>query len=289
MSLDLESLAANPLFAHVDRAQLQKLLEALEPREVVAGTVLFKAGNLPQKFLIVASGSVQLREGDEARIRLDAPNPVGELAALAGWERQWTAVMETDGTVLELPVDRLREFLAADGSLAVGLQRGLLHMVVRKIARDKRRLGEMRDNIVATQKAMKRMRQALLEAEDTPLHAALFEELDTSIEANRRGHYLVEPSRLLTTQVRFDNGAVCAIVALSNEWLHIAKEGAPAVEPGQDLGAVLILDGNELPVRGNVEVVTDREIVVFLDTVVDAAEGVIDAHLARLQMLDTVL
>ncbi len=289
MPIDLDALATNPLFAHVDRAQLSKLVDAFEARNVTQGTVLFSAGEVPTTFLLVASGSVSLSEGSEEQIRLDAPNPVGELAALAGWARDWTAVMETDGEVLELPIDRWREFLAADGELAVALHRGLLHMAVRKIARDKRRIGEMRDNIVTTQKAMKRMREALLEAEDTPLHAAMFEELDTSIEANRRSRYLVEPSRLLPTRVRFDNGAVVAISALSNEWLYVAKEGAPVVEPGQEWGGVLLLDQEELAIHGTIEAVTEREVVIFLDTLVESAEAALDAHLARLQMLDTVL
>jgi CRP/FNR family cyclic AMP-dependent transcriptional regulator len=188
-----------------------------------------------------------------------------------------------------LPRPDLQQLLETHGELAFGLMRGLLRLAGRKIGRDRRRLREMRENIVTTQKAMKRMQEFLLEGEDNPLHAALFEELDAHVEQNKRWHYLVEPSRLVRTQVRLDTKVVLRVLALSNEWLHI--EANPTVEftAGKDWSGVLLLEERELPISGTVEKVTANEIVVFLDELIPEYESQLAAHLARAQMLDVVL
>src|SRR5690606_31432540 len=154
-----------------------------------------------------------------------------------------------------------------NGALGYQFQVNLLRVAARKIARDRKRLAQMRENIVNTQKAMKAMREALLASEDSPLHAIFYEELDALIEQNRRIHYMVEPSLLVPTAIQLPGGEVRRVNAISNEWVHFAdppqdlKEGAEAL-------AILLLDGEPLPVSGKIERITQEEGTIFLDELV---------------------
>lgn len=282
-------LKSSPLFSDLPTETLAAFLEVFEQQRVPAGTVLFEAGAISDTFAILAEGRISVSEEGEERLVLDAVAPVGELAALAGVERHYTATTLTDARLLVASVAKLRAFFEQHGAFSVAIHRNLLAMATRKIARDRRRTAEMRANIMATQRSMKRMREALLEGEDTPLHAGLFEELDAQIEQNRKGHYLVEPSRQLPTRVRFDDGSVSRVAALSNEWVYVARAEAPALEVGKDVTCVLVAGERELPLSGTVDHVTEHEIAIYLDELIDDWARVLELHLGRLQLLDVVL
>ena len=230
-----------------------------------------------------------MRDEDGERFLVRATATVGELSVFTEEERRLSAVVVEPSVVLFLPRADLQKLLEQNGALAFGLMRGLLRLTGRKIGRDQRRLREMRENIVSTQKAMKRMQDFLLEGEDNPLHAALFEELDALVEQNKRWHYLVEPSRLVPTEVRLDGGSTLRVGAISNEWLHFEKPANVTLTAGQDFSCVLLLDGAELPVSGTIERVSESEVVVFLDELIPEYDRKLADHLSRAQMLDIVL
>lgn len=286
MTTDFRSV---PLFNDLSDEQLQKFLDATQRRRLKPGHVLFEQGSVPDCWFLLMEGAVSVRDEDGERFLVRAVTPVGELSVFTNEERRLTAVVAEPSEVMFLPRDELQKLLESDGLMAFGLMRGLLKLAGRKIGRDQRRLREMRANIVTTQKAMKRMQEFLLEGEDNPLHAALFEELDALVEQNKRWHYLVEPSRLVPTQVRVDNNVELRVLALSNEWLHL--EPNPAVEfvAGKDWSGVLLLDDREIPVSGNVEKVGEHEVVIFLDELIPEYTQQLANHLARAQMLDVVL
>ena len=212
-----------PLFADLDDAQLEVLIGATQGRRLPAGHVLFEKGAVADCWFLLTDGAISVRDEDGERFLVRAPATVGELSVFTDEERRLTAVVAEDSEVLYLPRAELQVLLEQHGPLAFGLMRGLLRLTGRKIGRDQRRVREMRVNIVNTQKAMKRMQDSLLEGDDNPLHAALFEELDALVEQNKRWHYLVEPSRLVPTAVRLDGGAIARVSAISNEWLHFEK------------------------------------------------------------------
>ncbi|HMA94911.1 MAG TPA: cyclic nucleotide-binding domain-containing protein [Polyangiaceae bacterium] len=278
-----------PLFNDLSDEQLEKFLSKTQRRRLQPGHILFEKGSVPDCWFLLTEGAVSVRDEDGERFLVHAVTPVGELSVFTNEERRLTAVVTEPSEVMFLARPELQKLLESDGQLAFGLMRGLLRLAGRKIGRDQRRLREMRANIVTTQKAMKRMQEFLLEGEDNPLHAALFEELDALVEQNKRWHYLVEPSRLVSTQVRVDSKLELRVIALSNEWLHL--QPAPGVEfvQGKDWSGVLLLENRELPVSGTVEKVTDSEVVIFLDELIPEYAQQLSGHLARAQMLDVVL
>lgn len=251
--------------------------------------MLFEKGSIADCWFLLVEGAISVRDDDGERFLVRAVTTVGELSVFTEEERRLTAVVVEPSVVQFLPREDLKALLEKNGELAFGLMRGLLRLTGRKIGRDQRRIREMRENIVSTQKAMKRMQDFLLEGEDNPLHAALFEELDALVEQNKRWHYLVEPSRLVPTQVRLDDGSVARVSALSNEWLHLENTNLGNLEVGKDWSGVLLLDGAELPVSGTVERVNAADVVIFLDELIPDYDKQLAAHLARAHMLDVVL
>jgi CRP-like cAMP-binding protein len=281
---DLQKL---PLFSRITESHLSALIGAFRERNVASGEVLFETGSIPQTFLILTAGEVLLREGETERFRLKPIAPVGELGALTRIERRLTAVAASPGVLLEIAIDDLMQFFEDHGDVAFPFHYNLLRVVADKIRRDRRRMEEMRHNIVTTQKAMKRMRDALLEGDDTPLNKQLFDELEKLIEQNKKGRYLVQPADALPTRVRLDDGSVVPVAAMSKEWLHL--EALQKLQPGKHWSGVLLLPEREIAVSGNVDVVENGIAFVKLDLLIDDYARAVDDHVTRLSMLDVVL
>jgi CRP/FNR family cyclic AMP-dependent transcriptional regulator len=289
MPVQPADLRAVPLFADMSDEHLQKLLGALVARRLAEGEGVFEEGTTADQLLILTEGELAVHQGLEERFRLRPVALVGELGGLTGLRRTSTAMATKPSEVLAIKTEDLLHFFENNGQVAYPFYHSFLHIVADKLVRDHRRMEEMRQNIITTQKAMKTMRTALLEAEDTPLHRMLFEELDALIEQNRKGHYMVDVPRALSTQVRLDDGSVRPITRLSNEWLFVGPGAGATPEKGEWSG-VLITPDSELPVSGLVESVeASGAFTVNLDTLIDEYTGGLEAHLTKLQMLDIVL
>ncbi len=281
-------VTAVPLFSGFTEEQAQHLLTVFEKETFEPQQVVFEAGSVPSHLRVLTEGSLSVRGEQGEVFEVHPYAPVGELSAMTGQVRKLTVIATERSTILSVSTAALETFLRENGDIAFVFHQNLLRVAGRKIARDRRRLGEMSNNIINTQKAMKRMRDALLESEDNPLHAALFEELDALIEQNRKIRYLVEPSRLIPTAVQLPEGRARLVKAISTEWLYF--EGpAPTVGPGQDISLTLILDGEELVISGKVERSNDTEVVLYLDELIPEFEDKLNRHLARAQLLDVVL
>ncbi len=288
MNTTPEALRDLVLFEGLSGDDLARVLAVFETRRFKKGDVLFEEGSSPEHLHLLVAGAVSVMSGEDEVLLAKPPTPLGELSALTDDLRVLTAVCQEDCEVLMAPLPALQEILETSGPGGFRLQKNLLKLASRKIGRDRRRAREMRQNIVNTQKAMKAMRDALLESEDNPLHASLFEELDALIENNRRVHYLVEPSRLVPTQLRLNGGVTRRVTAISNEWLYF--ENPPEkLEQDAEFSAVLLLDGQEIPVSGSVDRYGEKEAVIFLDELVASYADSLDRHLTRAQMLDVVL
>lgn len=288
MSVAPSALRKIPLFANITDEHLGQLVAACKLRKVSSGTVLFEAGSVSDHFLILTDGEISLREGADERFRLKPIAPVGELGALAQLERRTTAVAASSAEVLEIPVKDLMQFFEDHGDVAFPFHYNLIRVVADKIRRDTRRTEEMRKNLMTTQKAMKRMRDALLEGEDTPLNKQLYEELEALIEQNKKGHYVVEPAEALATSVRLDDGSVVPVRAMSKDWLHLpTSSGTP--KHGAFWSGVLLLPDREIAVSGTVDGSDDSGMHIRLDMLIDDYNRAVEDHLTRLQMLDFVL
>ena len=109
-------------FPRLTDEQLERVRAAASVREVTSGEVLFAEGDRSYDFFVVESGYVAIVQGYG-----DAPSVIavhgprrflGELALLTGSPPLLSAVVRDAGTVLQMPVRRLRELVANDSELA---------------------------------------------------------------------------------------------------------------------------------------------------------------------------
>jgi CRP/FNR family cyclic AMP-dependent transcriptional regulator len=282
-------LRTAPLFHDLGDEPLNKLLAALKPVEVAAGELVFAAGTIPDRLALLVQGSLSVREGEDQCFLLKPISPVGELGSITGEIRNLSVVAAEPSTLLVASIEELQVLLQKEGELGFLVTRNLLRLSARKIGRDRRRQREMRDNIINTQKAMKRMREALLESEDSPLHAAIYEQLDALIEQNRKVHYLVEPSRLVPTYLRHDDGSLSRVTAISSEWLYFERPWGFSLADRTDWSGVLRLADSEMAVSGSVDHSTPTEVCIFLDELIPEYSSQLADHLTRAQVLDIVL
>jgi thioredoxin reductase (NADPH) len=117
-------------FPRLTGEQLEKLRSAGSSREVVPGEVLFREGDASYDFFVVESGTVAIVEGYGHANRVVAIHGalrfLGELNLLTGSPPFLTAVMREGGSVIQMPVKRLRELLAGDEELSNTVLRAYL-------------------------------------------------------------------------------------------------------------------------------------------------------------------
>jgi CRP/FNR family cyclic AMP-dependent transcriptional regulator len=289
MPITPSDLRAIPLFQDISDAHLEALMDVFVRETIPAGKELFHAGDPPQQLLLLVSGEVVLREGDEVRFRLRPIAPIGELGAITGLRRYTTAVTAETSEIWSIPTAKLMDFFREHGEVAFPFYHNLLSVVSDKVRRDERRIREMRSNIVRTQKAMKRIRDLILEAEDTPLSKPIFEAIEDLIEHNRRWHYQVEPARTLLASVRLDDGTLVPVHEMSDAWMKIGKLPGNPPKEGEHWTGVLVLPSSEIPISGTVEAVEPGAVAVKLDMLIQEYAAELEDYLTRLHMLDFVV
>ena len=115
--------AADPLFAsHLSAERLELLGRYGEIRPTEAGQVLYREGDRSLDFIVLLSGSVNISDhqaGVERELATRGPGDfVAELSILTGERLFTTAVVREPGSVLVVPVDRLRALIERDQALA---------------------------------------------------------------------------------------------------------------------------------------------------------------------------
>jgi len=289
MAVTPADLRAIPLFQDITDDHLESLMGVFERRQHDKDEILFTAGERPSDLLLLVRGEIALLEGDDIRFRIRPIAPIGELGAITGLRRYTTAKVTEPSEVWRIPTQSLLDFFEANGDVAFPFYHSLLGIVANKVRRDTRRLDEMRKNIVRTQKAMKRMRDLVLESADTPLSKPIHDTLEELIENNRRFHYLVEPARSLSASVRFDDGTKVPVQEMSDGWLQLAKDAPGTTEVGKHWSAVLILPSGEIPISGTVESADEKGVVISLDLLIREYAATLEDYLTRLHMLDFVV
>ena len=276
-----------PLFRPLTESQLKELLAAFVPRKVKRGSTLFRAGEVPSKFQLLANGEIELTEAREPKVIVRPIAPIGELGALTGVPRNTTAVATKDSELLEVERDALMKLFSRSADLAFLFYKGLLDVVSDKVRRDKLRLDEMRDNLIRTQKAMKELREVVLSADETTISQPVCDKLDEMIEHNRRSHYRVTPLESHPAAVRFNGGTVLPVVELSEGFLKIAATNE--LKAGAEATMVLALPKGEIPVSGKVERAGSDGVLLRLDLLIDEYKQAMVGYMTELQMLDFVV
>lgn len=286
MTLSPSDLRKIPLFQNITDNHLAELMSAFERAHLRTGEVLFESGSKPEHLLLLVSGEVVLKEGNTARFVLAPVAPIGELGAVTGTKRNTTAVTTKPSEVWRIGTGALMDFFEKHGDVAFPFHNNLLRIVADKVRRDTRLLDEIRGNIIRTQKTMKRLRDVVLEAEETPISKTLLETLEDTIEQNRRSHYLVEPMYGLATRARLDSGETVDVLEMSDSVVRLDR--APA-ESGKHVSFVLVLPDAEFPVSGKITTGQGKGAIVELDLLIDEYASKLQQHLTRIQMLDFVV
>ena len=245
---------------------------------------LFDVGEPATTLYLLTKGEVVLdRPGDDT-FKLSPPALIGELGALTGLPRSTRASVTAGATVWALPAKKIQGYLSDHQELGLRFLVNLLSTVADKVHRDQIRLADMRSNLVSTQKELKRLRELVLEQEETPISAPVHDALDKLITHNRRVNYRVEPPPALAAHCRIDN-ATAPIADISRTHISVNLPNDPP-GVGTWLSGVAHLAGTEIPISGRVHRVHARRMTIELDMMIDEFVGTLEGYLTRAQLLD---
>ncbi len=274
-----------PLFRSFSDEEVQRLAELFEPVGANEDEILFVQGEAADAFYILLAGEVSLRQDDREVYLLKPPCLIGELGATTGILRHCRAVVGPGAVIRRIDSARLHDFCSRNPDIGLAFYRGLLASAADKIAHDQRRGAEMREHIIVTQKAMKGLRDFILESPDSPISRRVHDALEGLIQQNRRANYRVEPPPVLAAQLRLDDGRPASVVDISRTHINVRFTGA-LPEQGSEIAGVLVLAGPEIPVSGRVLRVQGDRLVLVLDLLLDEFAAVLEGYLARVQMFD---
>lgn len=245
---------------------------------------LFDVTEPATSLYLLTEGEVVLdRPGDDV-FRLRPPALIGELGALTGLQRSTRATVTPGSKVWTLPAKRIQSYLAEHQELGVRFLVNLLSVVADKVHRDQRRIADMRSHLIKTQKELKRLRELVLEAAETPISAPVHDTLDKLITHNRRVNYRVEPPPALAAHCRFENvTAPVADISRTHITVHLPHDPSAV---GTWLTGVAHLAGTEIPISGRVHRVQGRKMTIELDLMIDEFVATLEGYLTRAQLLD---
>jgi len=120
-------LRETPLFADVDETPLRELVARGEIVDLEPGEVLIRQGDVADALYVVLDGELEVtRQSGESRLPVAVVGPgslQGEIAALEGGTRVATVAATRTAEVLRIPVDAMRELLAAGPDVALSVIR----------------------------------------------------------------------------------------------------------------------------------------------------------------------
>ena len=195
--------------------------------------------------------------------------------------------MEVFRTVLlRVEREKLMAFLEGSGELSFRFCQNLLGVLSDKINRDKRRIDEMRNRIIATQKDMKELRELVLGSHETPISKPVDDFLETNIGRNRRVNYTIMPPSTLPAAVRTKAGQTHNVWAISRT--GVLLPAAAAIRGADSFQGVLVLPDTEIPIDGTPRVDGDS-VHIELNLLIEEYVAHLEDHLTRAQILDVVV
>jgi CRP-like cAMP-binding protein len=293
----VSDLKALPLFQGIAEERLTELASAFRRVKHPAGTVLFRPQDTATHFEILASGRVTIEEAPPrepstaplVRFELQPPTPLGELGALTGIPRSTTATAASDVEIYSVGVSDLLGFFASHGDIGFAFSKNLLHIVSDKVRRDRRRMEEMRRNLIRTQKAMKQMRDIVLAAPENETSKPICETLETLIDSNRRANYRVMPTSSYPAWIRHDDGRRVRVLEVSEGYLKLQGTAKDFTNDPSYWSGVLVLPSGEILLSGSVYREGEGGVVMKLDKPIDEYKQRLDDYTTRVQLLDFVV
>jgi CRP/FNR family transcriptional regulator, cyclic AMP receptor protein len=293
-----QDLRTLPLFQGISEAHLGELVAAFQPKTYKKGEVLFRPGDLGTHFEVLTKGEVSLEEAPQGsepssagvvRFDLRPVTPLGELGALTGIPKSTTATASTDVEIHSVGVGDLLGFFDRHAEVGLAFYKNLLGVVSDKVRRDRRRIEDMRTNIIKTQKAMKKMREAVLAANETEISKPLFDTLESLIDNNRRANYRVMPTPIYPAHVRLDDGREVRVLEVSEGHVKVEGRIGDVTKDPSFWTGVLIVPASEILVSGTVLREGEGGVVVKLDRPLPEFKAKLDEYTTRVQLLDLVV
>ncbi|MEZ4367324.1 MAG: cyclic nucleotide-binding domain-containing protein [Kofleriaceae bacterium] len=273
-----------PLFRDFGDGELAELAARFE---AATEAPLFEVGDPGVALYLLTAGEVVLEVPGDDTYRLRPPALIGELGALTGMPRTSTARPEPGAVVWRVAAKSLQALLADNQELGVRFLVNLLDLVADKVHRDQRRMGELRGTVIRTQKALKHLRELVLEAPETPLSRPVHDAVEALVSTNRRVNYRVQPPAALASRLRVDAGTF-AVTELSRSHLTATWRGLPP-KVGDWLAGVAELAGTEVPVSGKVHRVDGGKVTLELDLLIEEFAVALEGYLTRVQLLDVLV
>lgn len=273
-----------PLFHGFAEDELIGLAALFQRIESGLGKILFDINEPAVDLYVLTEGEVVLDSPNDDVFRLRPPALIGELGALTGLPRSTRATITPGTTVWSLPAATLQTFLATRQELGLRFLVNLLGLVADKVHRDQRRMGDMRQRLIGTQKELKRLREVVLEAPETELSAPVHDALEKMITHNRRVNYRVDPPPALPVTLRLE-GEAMPVADISRTHVSVATS-ADAPTLGAWTSGVLYLAGAEILISGRVARIKENKLTLELDLLIDEYAAILEGYLTRAQLLD---
>lgn len=137
-----------PLAAYMPEATLRDLVDTAEPIYLRGGEYLYREGETPDYFYVVAAGRLRVASGEEALVgHIGFGEPVGEAGAISGENRSASVRALRDSIVLRLGRDPFLRFLNSHAPAAVALTRRLIFRL-RQTQSERRRAATLGQNAI---------------------------------------------------------------------------------------------------------------------------------------------
>jgi CRP-like cAMP-binding protein len=114
-----------PLFADLERRELEQIASSLRQRPFAAGDTVVTEGRAGVGFFVIVEGTAKVTVRDEDRAELGPGDYFGEIALILGSERTATVTAETDLVCLGLTSWEFRPLVEQSGEIAWKLMQSL--------------------------------------------------------------------------------------------------------------------------------------------------------------------
>jgi CRP/FNR family transcriptional regulator, cyclic AMP receptor protein len=114
----IELLRRVPLFADLDKKELEGIANSLKERTFRAGETITSEGESAVGFFVIEEGDAKVTVGGQERGRLGAGDYFGEIALIAQTGRTATVIAETDVRCLGMTFWEFRPLVEENGKIA---------------------------------------------------------------------------------------------------------------------------------------------------------------------------
>ena len=125
VTVGIAALARAPLFAGLDREDLQKVLGSGQRVAFEPGQAIIERWDPGDAMYVIVSGAAEVDVGGRFH-RLEQGAFFGEMAVLAGKRREATVKAVEHVEALRIPADDLQAFLLENPRVAVGMLKSLV-------------------------------------------------------------------------------------------------------------------------------------------------------------------